>query len=107
MNAPETKQYLYLLEPSRPELATDPTAWTEGELQIARDHFQHLQRAAAAGQLILAGRCQDNVGPALAIFEADSDEAARRFMESDPFISSGLMRGKLHPYKVAVHRARF
>jgi len=99
------QQYIYFIEPSRPELLTAPGVWTEEELQIGRDHVAHLKRATECGQLILAGRCQDGAGPGIVIFEAEDDAAARAFMESDPFVASGLMRGRLHPYKVALQRA--
>jgi uncharacterized protein YciI len=38
------------------------------------------------------------------IFEAESEEAARKFMESDPFIAGGLMRASLHPFRAALVR---
>jgi uncharacterized protein YciI len=54
--------------------------------------------------VLLAGRSQDGVGPALVIVEADSEAEARRFMEADPFVANGLMRARLHPYRVALVR---
>jgi uncharacterized protein YciI len=97
-------QFIYLFEAVRPELVTDPDAWTEREIQIAEEHFAYLQRATQAGIVLLAGRSQDGVGPALVILEANSKEDARRFMESDPFVANGLMRARLHPYKAALVR---
>lgn len=55
--------------------------------------------------MILAGRSLDGVGPAVVIFEAASEEEARRFMESDPFVAGGLMRATLHPFRAALVRS--
>jgi uncharacterized protein YciI len=38
------------------------------------------------------------------IFEADSEEGARAFMEDDPFLRHGLFRASLHPFRAAVIR---
>jgi uncharacterized protein YciI len=97
-------QFIYLFEAVRPELVTDPGAWTEREVQIAEEHFAYLKRATEAGIVLLAGRSQDGIGPALVIIEVDSEEAARCFMENDPFVANGLMRARLHPYRAALVR---
>ena len=52
--------------------------------------------------MILAGRSQDGIGPAIVIFRAESENDARRFMEEDPFVSSGLFRASLHPFCAAL-----
>lgn len=98
-------QWLYHFLPgTRPELFTDPEAWTEDDDRVATAHFAHLQQALNKGLLILAGRSQDGIGPALVIFEADDEDAARSFMESDPFVSSGLFGASLHPFRAALRR---
>jgi len=38
------------------------------------------------------------------IFEAESDETPRSFMENDPFVAGGLMRASLHPFRAALVR---
>lgn len=100
----ELKQFLYQFKPSRSELLTDPESWTEEELKIGEAHFAHLQKATKEGIVILAGRSLDGKGPAVVIFEAASDEEGRYFMESDPFVSSGLMMASLHPFRAALVR---
>jgi uncharacterized protein YciI len=97
-------QYIYLFEAVRPELVTDPDAWSERDNEIAEAHFRYLQRATQEGTVLLAGRSQDGVGPALVILEADSEAEARRFMKQDPFVANGLMRARLHPYRAALVR---
>lgn len=98
-------QWLYQFTPGpRPELATEPDAWTEDDRATAAAHFGYLQDALAAGTLVLAGRSQDGVGPAIVIFEADDEDEARSFMEGDPFVATGLFGASLHPYRAALMR---
>ncbi len=101
----DKRQYLYHFQPGdRPELATDPDAWTEQDGRIGSAHFARLQQATEEGTVILAGRSQDGIGPAVVIFEAASDDDARRFMEEDPFVAEGLFRATLHPFNAALVR---
>lgn len=104
MSQIEKQQYLYVFDPVRPELVTDPDAWTAEDIQIAENHFAHLKRATEERIVILAGRSTDGLGPAVVIFEADTEADARRFMESDPFVAGGLMRATLHPFHAALVR---
>jgi uncharacterized protein YciI len=39
------------------------------------------------GGVLLASRSQDWIGTVTVIFEAESEDAARDFIENDPFIS--------------------
>ena len=100
-----TQQFLYQFDPVRPELVTDPNAWTEEDTRIGEAHFAYLKKATREGIVLLAGRSQDGIGPAIVIFETESEEAAWDFMENDPFISGGLMRASLHPFRDALVRA--
>ena len=104
MPEPEKQQFIYAFEALRPELVTNPDAWTEADIRIGRDHFAYLKKATQEGTVILAGRSTDGQGPAIVIFEATSEEEARQFMEDDPFVASGLMRAELHPFRVALVR---
>ena len=98
-------QFLYQFGPGdRPELVTDPTAWTGEDERVFDAHYERLQRAAEEGTVILAGRSPDGVGPAIVIFEAESEEEARQFMQDDPFLRHGLFRAELHPFRVAFLR---
>ena len=99
-------QYIYQFGPGeRPELATDLEAWTAEDERVFDAHFEYLQRAADDGILILAGRSPDGIGPAVVIFEAESEDAARRFMEDDPFVKHGLFSADLHPFRVAISQS--
>ena len=98
------EQFIYVFEPVRPELVTDPDAWTEEDMRIGSEHFAYLKKATEDGIVLLAGRSLDGEGPAVVIFEADSEERARSFMEADPFVADGLMRASLHPFRAALIR---
>ena len=98
------QQFIYVFEAVRPEMVTDPDAWTEADIQIAENHFAYLKRATEAGTVILAGRSLDGIGPAIVIIETEDQAAAQRFMENDPFVKGGLMHARLHPYRAALVR---
>lgn len=100
-------QFLYAFGPGpRPELATNPDAWTTEDEEVGAAHFAYLTRATDDGIVILAGRSQDGIGPAIVIFEAASEDSARSFMEQDPFLVSGLFTASLHPFNTALMRTR-
>ncbi len=97
--------FLYHFLPGeRTDLATNPDAWTEEDNKIGEAHYERLKQATNDGIVILAGRSQDGIGPAIVIFEADSEEEARFFMEEDPFVSERLFRAELHPFRAALVR---
>lgn len=101
-----SKQFIYQFTPARPDLRPDdPTAWTEEDNRIAARHFAYLQQATEAGTVILAGRDPTGKGPAIVIIEVESEQAARDFMNDDPFVARGLMHADLHPFRVALLRA--
>ncbi len=99
-------QWLYEFTPGeeRPDLATNAAAWTEKDEHVFAAHYERLRQGAENGKVILAGRSQDGIGPAIVVFEADSEEEARRFMEEDPFVSEGLFGANLHPFRAALVR---
>jgi uncharacterized protein YciI len=97
-------QFLYRLTLKRTALLTEGP--NEAEQAILGRHFDYLQKLAAEGSLILAGRTL-TTGPetfGIAIFEADDDAQAQAIMSADPAIAEGLMTAELFPYRVAVAR---
>jgi len=98
----ELKHHIYLFEAVRPELTTDEDAWTADDLQIASEHFSYLKEATSKRIVILAGRSTDGLGPAIVIIDIADEDEARSFMENDPFVASGLMRGHLHPFRASL-----
>jgi uncharacterized protein YciI len=99
-------QYIYLLKPTDPAKAASRDGWTAEDHETFDLHWANLRRASEDGRLVLAGRAQDpdGAGPAIVIFEADSDEEARHFLESEPFIQRGFATATLHPFAVALSR---
>jgi uncharacterized protein len=97
-------QYVYVLQLT-PRMH-EANAWTDTENGVIGQHFAHLAKATEAGQVILAGRTTEALDKTfgLVIFEAESEEAARHFMESDPAVVATIMSATLHPYSVALYR---
>ena len=104
-NAAKPQQYLYVLR--LVARLHDDSAWTDADNAAVSQHFQRLQAATAAGQVILAGRTTESGDKTmgLVIFEAANEDEASRFMESDPCVIAGVMTATLHPYAVALQRA--
>ena len=102
--AGKPKQFIYLLK-LVPRLYAD-SAWTKEDQAVLRRHFVRFQEAAKSGQLILAGRTSEPGDKTfgIAIFEALDEDAARKFMQEDPAVASGLMTAELHPFAVALQR---
>jgi uncharacterized protein YciI len=67
-------------------------------------HLAHLEKEAQGRRIVLVGRAQDGIGPAIAIIECGDEAEARQLMESDPFVSRGFARARLHPFRVAFSR---
>jgi uncharacterized protein len=98
------KQFIYVLR-LVPRLYSDASWTKEDEMALSR-HFTRFKHATETGELILAGRTREPGDKrfGIAIFEAKDDEAARKFMESDPAVVAGLMTAELHPFAVALER---
>jgi uncharacterized protein YciI len=98
------KQFIYVLR-LVPRLYSD-SAWTQEDKMALSRHFARFKHAIETGELILAGRTSEPGDKTfgIAIFEAKGEEAARKFMESDPAVVAGLMIAELHPFSVALQR---
>jgi uncharacterized protein YciI len=98
------KQFLYVLRltPSYHQ----ESAWKDADNAAVSRHFDRLAQGVKAGQVILAGRTDEPPDQTfgIVIFEAESVEAARRYMETDPAVEAGVMTATLHPYSVALIR---
>jgi uncharacterized protein YciI len=95
-------QFLYRIQPTRLEMLT--VGPTPQEEQIISQHFNYLKNLTEQGVVILVGRTQNNDERTfgIAIFNANSDEDARRIMDNDPAVQNGVMRAELFPYRVAL-----
>lgn len=97
--APDHTHFIYQFE-----IAVPLDRWTEREHDIASQHHQYLAAAHESGQVLLAGRSTDDIGPAIVMFEAESPEAAEEFLQNDPLIKNGLMRTTVHPFRASLIR---
>ena len=96
-------EWIYFLHPPRQDFAA---TMTPQEQEVWGAHFLRLQRLLAEGTLILAGPTLGPVNTGVAVVEAPDEAAARRLMEEDPAVSSGIARGELRPFSVALLRGR-
>jgi uncharacterized protein YciI len=78
------------------------TGPTEAEQAVVAEHFAYLQDLNAQGVIILVGRTlnTDENTMGLAIFRAESEDAARQIMNADPAVKKSLMT--LYPFKVSL-----
>ncbi len=98
------KQFIYVLH-LVPRLYDDAN-WTKEDKAVLGRHFNRFKDAAASGQLILAGRTSEpgNKTFGIAVFEANDEKAAQKFMNDDPTVIAGIMTAELHPFAVALQR---
>jgi uncharacterized protein YciI len=96
-------EWIYFIHAPRERFAETMTAEEE---RVWGVHFDRLQRLLAEGTMILVGPTLGPVNTGIAIFEAPDEDAARRIMEEDPAIASGIARGELRPFRVSLLRGR-
>jgi uncharacterized protein YciI len=99
----ERKQFVYVLK-LIPRLL-DEKNWSERDGQIVSRHFRRLQQLHKEGRVILAGRTLNESDPSqfgVVIFEAASEEEARKIMEEDDAVREKIMTAQLFPFSVAL-----
>jgi uncharacterized protein len=99
------KQFVYVLKLT-PRLL-DAKNWTEKDGQIVGRHFRRLQQMHKEGRVLLAGRTLNESDPSqfgVVIFEADSEDEARKVMEADDAVKEKIMTAQLFPFSVALIR---
>jgi uncharacterized protein YciI len=96
-------EWIYFIHAPRDDFAA---TMTDDEKAVWGTHFERLKRLLAEGTLILAGPTLGPVNTGIAVFEADDEATARRLMEEDPAIASGIGRGELRPFMVSLLRGR-
>jgi len=100
------QEFLYKLQLVRGDmLRTGPTA---AEQAVVAEHFAYLQGLHAQGTIIFVGRTltTDDNTMGLAVFRAESEDAARRIMNEDPAVSQRLMTATLYPFKVILQELK-
>ena len=96
-------EWIYFIHAPREDFAA---TMTDDERKVWGVHFERLQRLLAEGTLILAGPTLGSVNTGIAVIEAEDEATARRLMEEDPAIASGIATGELRPFSVALLRGR-
>lgn len=96
-------EWLSFIHPPRDDFAA---TMTDHEQEVWGEHAARLDRLLADGVLILAGPTLGTTNTGIMVFEADDEAAARRIMDEDPAIASGIGRGELRPFMVATLRGR-
>jgi len=97
------EQWVYFIHAPREDFGT---TMTDEEREVWGRHFELLQRRLDEGTLILAGPTLGKINTGIHVFEAEDEEAARRMMEEDPAIASGIGRGELRPFRATFVRGQ-
>lgn len=97
-------QYLYTIE--LVERLHHLRNWTSDDEIAVNKHFEYLKIQMELGNVILAGRTQNDLKDTfgIVIFNALNDDEAQSFMEDDPSIQTGVMIGTLYPYAIALSK---
>lgn len=84
-------------------MAANPTPEERREVGA---HFAYLQDAVRKGQAVFVGRTTDDFPLGIAVFEAETLEAAKEFMIRDPAVVAGVMLAEIFPFRIALMRGR-
>ena len=96
-------EWIYFIHAPRENFAA---TMTEEEARVWSEHFARLKRLLAEGTLILAGPTLGRINTGIAVIEAPNEASARRIMEEDPTIASGIATGELRGFRIALLRGR-
>jgi uncharacterized protein len=92
--------WLCIIRPPRPTFMEDSSP---EEDEVMRAHFEYLEGLLEAGRLILAGPSLEPPFGVI-VFEAESEEEARRLIDGDPSVAAGLQTPELHPFRASLTR---
>jgi uncharacterized protein YciI len=96
-------EWIYFIHPPRESFAA---TMSDAERAVWATHFERLQRLLAEGTLIMAGPTLGTINTGIAVIETADEAEARRLMEEDPAIASGIATGELRPFRVSLLRGR-
>jgi|SRR5579859_5839999 len=96
-------EWIYFIHAPRENFAA---TMSDHERQVWDVHFERLKRLLAEGALIMAGPTLGSVNTGIAVVEAPDEASARRLMEEDPTIASGIARGELRGFRLSLLRGR-
>jgi uncharacterized protein YciI len=96
-------EWVFFMHPPRDDFIG---TMTDAERSAFEAHATWLRGLLADGALIVSGPCLGTVNTGIMIFEAPSEEVARRIVAGEPVTSAGYMRGDLRPYRLGLLRGR-
>lgn len=96
-------EWIYFLHPPREDFAA---TMTPEEQAVWAEHWTRLQGLHAEGRIILVGPTLGPTNTGICVFEAEDEQEAQRFVAEDPAVTSGIARGELRPFRVALLRGR-
>ena len=79
---------------------------TPEETEVWGQHWERIQRLYREGSVVLVGPTMGPINTGICVFEADDEDVARKFMDEDPAIASGIATGELRPFRVSLLRGR-
>ncbi len=96
----EKLHYMYVMTPTDPAKTVSRDNWTDYDRETFQLHVERINAALENGNLVLAGRTldDDGKGPAIVIFQADSEEEAQAFFAAEPFVTRGFVTAVLHKF---------
>ena len=96
-------EWIFFLHTPREDFAA---TMTDEEQRVWGEHAERLKHELDQGRLILAGPTLGKINTGICVFEAPDEDAARRFMDADPAITSGFATGELRPFRATFLRGR-
>ncbi|RNL80950.1 YciI family protein [Nocardioides marmorisolisilvae] len=96
-------EWIYFIHPPREKFVATITPEEAETMSIHRDHLAALLES---GTLIMAGPTFGDINTGVAVIEAEDEDAAMAIVNSDPAVTSGLMRPELRPMRVTFLRGR-
>ncbi len=93
------KTYIYVIEPSRPEMLQAPTPQ---ETQLVEAHFQYLKGLTDRGVLLLAGPNLEPPHFGIIVFYAEDRAKAQTVVDADPAVGGGVFKARLSEFKVSL-----
>jgi len=96
-------EWVYFIHAPREDFAATMSAH---EKAVFAEHWERLKRLYAEGTVILVGPTLGRTNTGIAVIEAPDEQTARRLMDEDPTIASGICRGELRGFHVALLRGR-
>ncbi len=97
----ERREWIYFLHAPRENFAA---TMTDEEKAVWAEHFVRLQRLHKEGVLTIAGPTLGAINTGICIFVAEDEAAARKLMDEDPAIASGIATGELREFRTALLR---